>query len=138
MKKKYDIKVDDIDKVYGFYEWNKPCMFIKKDDERFNDFKLDKKNTGISPDQLWSFYYSICIFILPRLKAFREQIEFCKSHPCGITIEEWLSILDKMIFSFDACMKDVFIEDERERKEYLDKVQEGLNLFAEYFQALWY
>jgi hypothetical protein len=75
-------------------------------------------------------------------------------HPgCFENKEEWYAVLDKMIFAFEAEFKDEFeipdvyikkyMDDEYDsegRKEaedaYWNDIQEGRNLFAEYFGCL--
>ena len=47
-------------------------------------------------------------------------------------IKKWDNILDKMIYSFDCIKKDNNLE-----IEDWDKVQEGLDLFAEHYTSLW-
>ena len=74
MKKKYDIKIDNFEDRYGFYEWNKPSYYLTKSDKRYKNYQEYKKNTGIYPDELWSLDISICNFIIPRLKEFKDTI----------------------------------------------------------------
>lgn len=139
MKKKYDIKIDNFEDRYGFYEWNKPSYYLTKFDERYKNYQEYKKNTGIYPDELWSLDISICNFIIPRLKEFKDTIKECKSYPANLkSYKEWIKILDKMIFSFEEHKKDKFIDDEIAREKYQNKIQEGFKLFIEYFGALWF
>ena len=48
---------------------------------------------------------------------------------------EWRRILRKMKYAFDCLSTPAGI---RRDDEELDKVQEGLDLFARYFRSLWY
>jgi len=139
---KYDFKDDELN---GFYTWNKSKFLIGKDDKRYKRCQNHKKQYGFSQDECWNLYFSVCIFLLPRLKAFRKMT--C-GHPCCIeSHEKWLEILDKMIWSFEEIQKDniddlLKIEDDKKRKKatdkYYAKIQEGLHLFADYFWNLWW
>lgn len=101
---------------------------------------------------------TIAKFVLPRLKEFRKVENGYEK------FEDWEKILDKMIQSFELVLDDSapdfdvkasytikdgkkVIKDESstdEAKAYIDyfkekdkKIQEGLDLFAKYFQELW-
>lgn len=105
---------------------------------------------------------TIAKFVLPRLKEFRKV---ANGYPLSLEkFEDWEKILDKMIQSFELVLDDSdsdfdvkasyvvkdgkkVIKDESstdEAKAYIDyfkekekKIQEGLDLFAKYFQELW-
>lgn len=144
---KYDIK-DELNNQYkGFYVWNKPAFFINHDDERFKEFTTFKNKHGFTPDETWSLRTNIALFILPRLKYFKK-VTIC--YPANLkNIKEWHKILDKMIFSFQQALKDEFVIPKKYLKKYkydnekaskaLNKdIQEGMELFAEYFFKLWW
>ena len=136
-KKSYDL-TSKIDNCSGFYEWNKPLYLIKNDDERAYEFKKDKKECGFSDDETWSLDASITLFILPRLKRFRKIIETVRSYPADLKdANVWLEILDKMIFSFETMFKEWQDGEQISRDDQIKK-NEGLKLFAEYFEALWW
>jgi hypothetical protein len=154
---KYDIQPYETDKkCKGFYVWNKPTFFIKKDDERYERYVEFKKEHGFSPDETWDLKTNIAVFIVPRLKEFKSDVENLGAHPgCFNSNEEWLTVLDKMIFAFESEFKDDFyIPDEYLKKYMNDKydsegrksaedaywndIQEGRKLFAEYFGCLWW
>lgn len=51
---KYDIKpYDSEEKMKGFYIWNKPTFFVKKDDERL---KCGKQIDEDNKDEVCEFY----------------------------------------------------------------------------------
>ncbi len=50
-------------------------------------------------------------------------------NPAILTVEKWDEILDKMIFSFEKIAKG--------SQESSIEMQEGLDLFGEWFQNLW-
>lgn len=136
--KKYDI-TSKLDKnLCGFYEWNKPLYLVDEKDERADDFKKQKNQYGFSNDETWSLDSSIIIFVLPRIKRFRNIIKTTGGYPgCLKNKKEWLNILDKIILSFNLMYQENFdgkIITEKQQQ----KINEGLKLFGEYFQALWW
>lgn len=140
MSKPYDIEID-VDDMSGFYEWNKPNFLIDEKDKRYKKFQKFKEEHGFSPDECWSFYISICIFILPRLKHFREKIKEIKVHPTTFdNVNEWLKVLDKMIYAFQWILdEDKIPYDNKKKSDKIYKgIEEGLKLFSEYFQCLWW
>lgn len=88
-----------------------------------------RQNRGFDDTELWGLDDIITQFILPRLKAFRE---FNNTTPSEITVEEWNTILDKMIKAFE-----VRYHQWDESCEYPIDYQEGLELFAKYYDHLW-
>ena len=76
---------------------------------------------------------TICLFILPRLQRFKE---INASTPAQLTEKEWNDILDKIIISLQLTCKDrgLRIWTEEESKQ----INEGLDLFREWFMALWW
>lgn len=117
---------------------------------------------GFWPDEVWSLDDTIAKFVIPRLKYLRE---IAHSYPSNLveydseTMEElpgqdgfelWKSYLDKMIWSFEWAASDSgknwekqgwwskrYLQDEEYRKEIDSRYEEGMNLFAKYFSALW-
>lgn len=154
---KYDIQPFENDKqCKGFYVWNKPTFFIKKDDNRYESMVQEKKETGISRDETWCLKTNIAVFLVPRLKRFKEcQMEIGGYPGCFDTKEEWYEILDKIIFAFESefdddfyipdkylkkYAKDEYDEKGREKasEEYSNDIQEGRKLFAKYFGCFWW
>ena len=110
-------------------------------------FKFFKQRIrcGFSDDELWGLELTIAEFCLPRLIRFKEIK--CSYPGDGISEIDWDEILDKIIYSFEEIIResDPFYDQEVEiNKEYLEKrkikiekIQEGLDLFAKYFMNLW-
>jgi hypothetical protein len=148
----------------------------------------DNIRRGWNRSEWWGLDTTICRFVLPRLKEFRNNVQ---GHPSGLVpaeveenedenfsqgMEEWKKILDKMIFSFECILNDnedidiphikfKFVqknendkfsymeydatpeEIEQHKKDfevYMKKlnarqevIQEGLQLFAKYFETIW-
>ena len=98
--------------------------------------KKQRQYHHFTNEELWSLDVTISKFILPRLKRFKKSTN---GYPSDLTWKKWCAILDKMIFSFDViagpkmwdvdCMMD---------KKLWKKVEEGLKLFAERFNSLWW
>ena len=140
--KKYDYKDREI---VGFYEWNKQSFLINKNDERFENYLNIKKEKGFFPDETWALYKCISIFLVPRLKYFRELVKDFGCFPCSIeSLDKWIEIIDKMIFSFESSLVDE--PDDKFKSEYGEnyrdiwdeKIKDGFKLFSEYYFALWW
>ena len=127
--------------------------------------KKQKKIRNIKYKDVINLDRTIARFILPRLKFFKKKTY---TYPIGFTIEEWKSTIDKIILAFELILDDhkpdfgnlkyhteksdtgywKIIEDpnstfDREAYEkWLNdkdiKIKEGLKLFADNFQNLWF
>ncbi len=80
---------------------------------------------------VWSLDHTLSLIIAPALKMLKDQQH---GYPGDLEPEQWDEILDKMIFSFNLMSLEGWPSSFREEVE---KVQEGLDLFAKYFMALW-
>ncbi len=109
-------------------------LYIDESDKRYERFLEHEKEHGWSPDELWSLDATLATWLTPRLKGFRNQVEKGFTPGCIETNEEWLEILDKMIASFEIIQNEDTVAIHNEN----DMVQEGLDLFREYFFCLWY
>lgn len=98
--------------------------------------KKQRQYHHFTNEELWSLDVTIAKFILPRLKRFKKCTN---GHPADLTEKQWDAILDKMIFSFAFISTDKMwaIENIANEKTW-KKVNEGLQLFAEWFNALWW
>jgi hypothetical protein len=88
---------------------------------------------GFSDEDLWNLDQTIANFVLPRLKAFKE---FTHAYPQGMTVEEWNTTMDKMIWSFDFKVNHWY-DDAMHTEENTEKYNEGMDLFRKYFDNLW-
>lgn len=93
---------------------------IDTDDSRWKDFEEQRINRGFDDSELWFLDSTIVDFILPRLKAFREN-HF--SHPMNLTSEQWNEILDDIITAFELYKYDNVSKSEEE------KIEKGMKLF---------
>lgn len=94
-----------------------------------------KKKYGlqkIKPEELWNLDFTLSKYIYPRLKAFKKMCP--NGYPGSLdSCKEWKVILDKIIAAFELLVSEE-IYYSNNKKEIIN---EGLNLFAEYYQSLW-
>ena len=118
---------------------------------------LKKNGKYVSNRELWNLDQTICDWIIPRLKQFKEINIAYPGTASMDTPEKWDEALDKMIRAFELAKLDPIDLDENlqlrdyELEGYLydvnkykgiyekrnAEVQEGLHLFATYFNDLW-
>lgn len=119
---------------FGFYA-------VSADEEQ--EYLLQRLQRGFDDTEMWNLNSVIARFVLPRLKRFKE---INHGYPINMTWEQWNEILDKMIWVFEHYdyEDDIFDGVEyckmsKEQKEDIQtRHQEGLNLFGEYMDALWW
>lgn len=126
--------------------------------------RRQKKNRSIKYKDIYNLDNTIARFILPRLKFYKKNTI---GYPPDLTLKEWKDILDKMILSLELILDtsepdfgerkyhiekmddnlSKLVEDPDSTfdseaymkwcKDKESKINEGLKLFAEYFQSLW-
>lgn len=87
-----------------------------------------KLSRGFSDDETWSLDMTIARFIVPRLERFKE---LNNGHPSTLLPESWDAIIQEMIDGFKEAAKDDLNSD-------TVKIDRALELFKEWFQALWW
>ena len=106
---------------------------------------LKKQGLYVNPKETLNLDYTIAKFVLPRLKLFKKLNNGYPGREGMETEEKGDELLDKMIWSFEQAANyyeiyesiDYNNSDWREKcKETNDKIQEGLMLFAKWFQHL--
>lgn len=109
---------------------------------RYFKWLYQRLTRGFSDRQLWNLDYEIAKFLAPRLRAWREKGPL--SVPAKLQdrdpekgYREWVKILNKMIFAFESIHYDEGVMDIARDEETWAKVQEGLDLFREYYFDLW-
>ena len=103
----------------------------------------ERLERGFDDTEIWNLCDTVAMFILPRLKRFKEVN---KGYPAELTPEGWDEVIEKMIYAFehseyedlDYDGKNWFELPETEKNEILCKITEGLNLFARHFFDLWW
>lgn len=116
--------------AYGIHNVN--FSLAGKDDSRWEEFKEQRLERGFDDSETWSLDSTMARFILPRLIRFREINE---GYPSTISEQEWNSILDKMILAFSLLASDAVYFTSKEDQE---KIDEGMALFAKWYQSLWW
>ena len=113
--------------------------------------KTNKINKdGFCVYEFYSLDYSLALHIYPRLCEFRNKYAKygtpgCLTHDENGKLyegdeghEKWLEILDKMILAFKNIIVEPVWQDWNEREKIDKQIQEGLHLFADYYQNLWW
>jgi len=103
---------------------------LKKILKRNKKHQKHLKKYGWDKTETWNLDHSITMFILPRLKYFAKNIV---SYPNDLTLKKWKKILNKMIYAFEKYSEDDWFGNKEESK----KINDGLDLFREYFMSLW-
>ena len=134
----YDEKLNDIDSL---------C------DKAAADPRNEEDEEGFCSYEFFSLDHTLSLFIYSKLCYFREHIADIYTPGCLCTYihsfftleerefhsyashNEWLSIVDKMILAFKLKITGV-----REGFEDADNaaIREGMYLFTEYYDCLWY
>lgn len=117
---------------------------IKEKDERYGDSLNFYLTNDFFFEECWNLDETLAALILPRLIHFRDN--HCCAPSCLFEYDEfdhikeeegfkkWDDILDKMIWAFYLYISVDPLYWTEEQKQQID---EGLKLFAEYFQSLW-
>lgn len=78
---------------------------------------------------LWNLDVTFAQFIIPRLKEFKKQTN---AHPATMTWEEWITILDKMIYGFEKMLEETYYTGEHEKE-----IKKSFVLLTKYYKHLW-
>lgn len=118
---------------------------IKEKDERYSDSLNFYLTNDFFFEECWNLDATLSALILPRLIRFRDN--HCSTPGCLFEYDEkgnilneeegcqkWEKILDKMIWAFYLYISVDSLYRTEEQKQ---QINEGLKLFAEYFQSLW-
>jgi len=97
-----------------------------------------KNNSVITDDELYSLDCTIAKFIHPRLIEFRDRfrgrsLPFRDDGTC-MTSEEWVSIINEMIFAMEYVVNQFEINYEEVN---MSRVKYGMKLFSKHFFDLW-
>jgi hypothetical protein len=100
----------------GIPNVNFSCLdgYTQDDIEKLAKYKQQRVERGFDNTELWNLYYTFALFILPRLVEFRK---LTKAYPPDFeTFEEWVEIIDKMIYAFDHIANEESYQDEYEKE----------------------
>ena len=86
-----------------------------ENDDREVEYSEQRKIRGFDDSETWSLTDTICRFIIPRLKRFKEV----RGTPSQLSEEDWNIILDKMILAFELTTREngIRIWSEEESKQ---------------------
>lgn len=104
---------------------------IDTEDDRWNYFRLQREAQGFDDSETWGLDHTIALFVLPRLKRFKEIETTAFPPQDNEGWEEWNAILEKMIEGFECYSND------REHDDN-SKVKEAWKLLGEHFYKLWW
>lgn len=105
-----------------------------------------KKKDKIKPEELWNLDLTIVEWLLPRIKAFKEQTD---GYPGDITWDQWMSILDRIITGLEAYTaerdwdnnlsteKNLEIDKEFYHNKRIE-FKEAMELLTNHFGNLWW
>lgn len=121
-------------------------------DRPAGDQRNEEDEEGFCEYEFFSLDYTLSLYIYSKLCYFREYIpigtpgSLCSFHTNDLSLEEqkkaskiahdkWLSMIDKMILAFKLKITGV-----REGYEGVDReaIREGMQLFIEYYDCLWF
>lgn len=120
---------------------DKLLVLADKDEyQKLIDMYKEYQEKGYSKLDVWNPNYSICKTMLPKL--LQEYSEQLHGTPNGLTMEQWRSIIMRMIW---FCNEMVTHHDEllmardtnKKIKEYYNYLSTSKDLFCEYFFDLW-
>lgn len=104
---------------------------LSENDERLPKYKAQYDKQGWDDTVTWNLFYEIVEFTLPKLKRFKE-VTPC--YPGHMTMDEWKSVIDKIIAWMELVMED--------KISYTSEddtiMEEGITLFKDNFYALWW
>lgn len=100
------------------------------------------KGKNIEDSELWNLDATIAKFIVPRLKKFKEEDQKSECGFCDFSKIKRCIILNKIIFSFNYCIQwnansGKCFEKYKTDPKLQSKLDEGLQLFAKYYDHLW-
>ena len=104
------------------------------DENALESIQIDEWDT-------WNMDYTLSLLIVPMLNQLKEDGH---GYPATLnSFEEWHEILDKMIWSFEQTKGEyessygLALNNNEEYKVYMNRVQEGFDLFGKYYMSLW-
>ena len=114
------------------------CANEVSDEKRQKKYKEQRMTRGFDDTETWNLDITFCLFIVPRLKVFKELND---GYPARFSSkEEWDKILDDMIEGFELNSNKFNWEtsDSNEENGNRAKVKKAIRLFQENFYDLWW
>lgn len=114
------------------------CANEVSDEKRQQKYKEQRMTRGFDDTECWNLDITFCLFIVPRLKVFKELND---GYPARFhSKEEWDKIIDEMIegFELNANKFNWETSDSNEENGNMAKAKRAIRLFQENFFDLWW
>jgi len=108
------------------------CNSTSKDRIKYNK---QRAKTMVGDDETFALDKTLAVFIIPRLQRYREVMN---GFPIGLTMEEWMDIVDEIIWLFEQIEDGICAKNMEEAPEYYKRVEEAQILFGKYLTSLWW
>lgn len=99
---------------------------LSADDSRHIRFKKQRQVRGFDDTEIWDLSLAIAKFALKRLKLLKK----IDSRPVYLSSDDWQSVLNSILYSFEAKINGTEDSD-------LGRYKEGIFNFAKFFDDLW-
>lgn len=90
-------------------------------------FFFQRNVRGFDDTEVWNLDWYISSYTLPRLKRLKEMTQ---SHPVNLEYEEWLAVLDELIWLHSS--------DRFEEGFDYERYNRACELWGKHFKNLWY
>ena len=122
----------------------KKCKWLKAEVDYINNhsskipkrrkkFMKQLETQGWTDADTWSLEHVLAKWMTPRLKRFKE---LNNGHPMDLNEKKWNAIIQKMIDAFEIIGSDDYFMLTDKKK--IKRMNEGLDLFRQYFHDLWW
>lgn len=122
----------------GHYVWigedGSPFYYDSTPEDRIK-YNAQRSKAGVGDDETFAIDKTLAVFILPRLKRFREVMN---GYPSEMTWEEWQNTVDEIIWFFEQIDNGLVVPNGEDSISYYEKVQKAQELFGKYLTALWW
>lgn len=89
---------------------------------------------GVGCCDLMGYNYYLAKRLSRDLRLFKANLYSYPGYPAEVdTMEKWIAVIDKMIYSFDFILDEDMVPTKKKQKD----IQIGLRLFGKYYQHLW-
>lgn len=129
------------DKIFWIGEYLSEKAWVESILDKINEKRQRKIKIEIDDFDVWSADHTMALIIVPLLKKLKERkqgsaLVDTEDVPDNIkkldTHGRWDWVLDEIIHAFELRLN----EDDMSKRE-IDRMQNGLMLFAKYYTALW-
>ena len=110
-------------------------FYNQSTDSNREKYNKQRAKTGVGDDETFSLDKTVAVFILPRLKRYRELMN---GFPAELTMEKWTEIVDELIWFFEQVDDGLCSKGLENSVEYYKRIEEAQKLFGKYFVSLWW